>query len=136
MDATTAAPAVNVLAIVVAALAGFPLGMLWYGPLFRRAWMAASGVTLEQGRAANPFKLYGTVLLLNLVACASLAMFIGAGDWRFGLFAGFMTGATFVSVGLGVSYLFEFRSLRHWLINAGYMTLYFSVAGTILGAWH
>ena len=128
--------AVNWLAVVVAALVAFPLGMLWYGPLFRKPWMAATGVTLEQGRAANPFRLYGTVLLLNLIACTSLAMFIGAGDWRFGLFAGFMTGATFVAVGLGVTYLFEFRRLRLWLINAGYMTLFFSVAGAILGAWH
>ncbi len=128
--------AINGLAVVVAALAGFPLGMLWYGPLFQKAWMAASGVSAEQGRAASPVKLYGTVLALNLIACSSLAMFIGNGDWRFGLFAGFMTGTTFVSVGLGVCYLFEFRTLRHWLINAGYMTVYFSLAGTILGAWH
>jgi hypothetical protein len=136
MNPTSAAGAVNWLAVVVAALAGFPLGMLWYGPLFHKPWMAASGVTQEQGRAANPLRLYGTTLLLNLIASTSLAMFIGGGDWRFGLFAGFMTGATFVSMGLGVCYLFEFRTLRHWLINAGYQTLFFSIAGAILGAWH
>ena len=136
MEPSNPAAGVNWLAVVVAALAAFPLGMLWYGPLFGKAWMAATGVTTEQGRAANPFRLYGTVLLLNLVGCTSLAMFIGAGDWRFGLFAGFMTGATFVAMGLGVTYLFEFRTLRHWLINAGYMTVYFGIAGTILGAWH
>ena len=41
-----------------------------------------------------------------------------------------------LAMSLGVIYLFEQRSFRLWLINAGYMTLYFSVAGTILGAWH
>jgi len=137
MDAAHAAAGIRWLAVVVAALAAFPLGMLWYGPLFGRAWMAASGVTKEQGRAANPLRLYGKVLLLNLVACASLAMFIGGvANWKFGLFAGFMTGLTFVSVALGVCYLFEFRRFGHWLINAGYQTLYFSIAGAILGAWH
>jgi hypothetical protein len=136
MNPGSAAVAVNWLAVIVAALAAFPLGMLWYGPLFQRAWLAATGVTREQGRGANPLRLYGTTLLLNLIACTSLAMFIGAGDWRFGLFAGFMTGATFVAMALGVCYLFEFRTLRHWLINAGYQTLFFSIAGLILGAWH
>ena len=57
MDAHTTAPAIHWLAIVVAALAGFPLGMLWYGPLFRNAWMAATGVTMEQGRAATRLQL-------------------------------------------------------------------------------
>jgi len=137
MDASQAAAGINWLAVIVAALASFPLGMLWYGPLFGKAWMAASGVTKEQGRAANPLKLYGTTLLLNLIACLSLDMFIGGrAGWQFGLFAGFMTGATFVAMGLGVCYLFEFRSFRHWLINAGYQTLFFSVAGVIIGAWH
>lgn len=127
---------INWLAVIVAALAAFPLGMLWYGPLFAKSWMAESGVTEEQARAANPLKLYGTVLVLNLIAATSLGLFVGAGDWRFGLFAGFMTGLTFVAVGLGVTYLFESRSLKLWLINAGYQTLFFSVMGVIIGAWH
>jgi hypothetical protein len=137
MDASHAAAGIHWPAVIVAALASFPLGMLWYGPLFGKAWMAATGVTREQGRSANPLRLYGTTLLLNLIACTSLAMFIGgAVNWQFGLFAGFMTGATFVAMGLGVCYLFEFRPLRHWLINAGYQVLFFSIAGLIIGAWH
>jgi uncharacterized protein YndB with AHSA1/START domain len=48
------------------------------------------------------------------------AMFIGHNDLTFGLFAGFMTGFTFLSMALGVTYLFEHRSLKLWLINAGY----------------
>jgi Protein of unknown function (DUF1761) len=64
-------------------------------------------------------------------------MFIGAqADWKFGLFAGFMTGATFIGAALGITYLFEQRPLKLWLINTGYMTLNFSAMGAILGAWH
>ena len=36
---------INYWAVVVAALSGFAVGALWYGPLFGRQWMAASGVT-------------------------------------------------------------------------------------------
>lgn len=136
MDAGNAAMHVNWLAVAVAALSGFALGGLWYGPLFGKAWMAASGMTEERARSANMARVYGLTLLLNIVAAVSLAMFIGAGDLQFGLFAGFMSGLTFVSVGLGITYLFEQKPLSLWLINAGYQTLFFTVMGAILGAWH
>jgi hypothetical protein len=136
MDASTAVQQLNVWAVIAAAFAGFITGGLWYGPLFGKAWMAAAGMTEARLRARHPARVYGPTLLLNLVAAASLAMFIGGGDLEFGLFAGLMTGATFVSTALGVTYLFEDRPLRLWLINAGYQTLNFTVMGALLGAWH
>jgi hypothetical protein len=36
---------------------------------------------------------------------------------------------------LGVTYLFEHRSLKLFLINAGYQVVTFTVMGAILGAW-
>lgn len=136
MDTSSAAQAVNWLAVLVAAFAGFAIGGIWYGPLFGKAWMTESGMTEEKARAGNPVLTYGLTFVLNLIAAVSLAMFIGQGDLSFGLFAGFMTGATFVSVALGITYLFEQRSLRLWLINAGYQTLLFTAMGAVLGAWH
>jgi fluoride ion exporter CrcB/FEX len=135
MDANAMA-GLNWLAVIVAALAGFAVGGVWYGPLFGKSWMAEVGMTEERARSANMAKVYGGALLLNLVASFSLAMFIGRNDVNFGVFAGFMTGFTFVSMALGVIYLFEQRSLKLWLINAGYQTIVFTVMGAILGAWH
>jgi len=129
--------ALNWLAVVSAAATGFIIGGLWYGPLLGKAWMRASGVTEEAMQRSNKARTFGLTALLNLIAATSLAMFIGPqADWYFGLFAGFMTGLTFVSTALGVIYLFELRSLRLWLINAGYQTVNFSAMGVILGAWH
>ena len=127
---------VNWLAVIVSALAGFAIGGLWYGPLFGKAWMREVGMTDEKMKSANMLKIYGGALLLNLIAAFSLAMFVGKGDMNFGVFAGIMTGFTFVSMALGVTYLFEHRSLKLWLINAGYQTVIFTVMGAILGAWH
>ncbi len=127
---------VNWLAVLVAALAGFAVGGLWYGPIFGKAWMRETGITLERAQSANKAFIYPTVLMLNLIAATSLAMFVGAGDLNFGAFAGFMTGLTFVATSLGITYLFEMRSLRLWLINAAYMTVFFTVMGAIIGAWH
>lgn len=136
MDASDTLAHLNWLAIAVAALAGFVTGGLWYGPLFGKAWMRAAGLAEEQLRVRPLAPIYGATVLLNLVAAVSLAMFVGGGDLRFGLFAGFMTGATFVATALGVTFLFEGRPLRLWLIDAGYQTLNFAVMGAILGAWH
>jgi len=137
MDPAQAVAHIHWLAVVVAAIAGFPLGALWYGLLFGNAWMAATGITKERAQQANRLKIYGTTLLLNLIIATSLAMFIGStASLQDGLFAGFMAGLTYVAAALGVTYLFEFRSLRLWAINAGYQVVAFSVMGAILGAWH
>lgn len=136
MDASSMPVHVNWLAILVAALAGFVVGGVWYGPLFSKVWMRESGVNMEKARSVNKVKLFGTVFVLNLISAFSLAMFIGENvTWRFGLFAGFMAGLTFVSTALAVIYLFEARSIRLWLINAGYQVVIFSLMGAILGAW-
>ncbi len=120
MDTTQAMGSLNWLAVFVAAISGFAIGGIWYGPLFGKPWMVAAGMTEEKMRAVNPAKTYGLTFGLSLIAAISLAMFIGAGNWRFALFAGFMTGLTFVAAALGISYLFEQRPLSLWLINSGY----------------
>ena len=120
----------------MATITGFPLGALWYGPLFGGAWMTATGITAERVHQANKGRIYGTTLLLNFVIATSLAMFIGANaTLQDGAFAGFMAGLTYVAAAFGVSYLFEFRPLNLWAINAGYQVVVFSVMGAILGAW-
>jgi len=45
------------------------------------------------------------------------------------------TGAGWVATAIGILYLFEMRSLKHFLINAGYMIVAFTVMGIIIGAW-
>jgi hypothetical protein len=50
--------------------------------------------------------------------------------------AGFMAGFTYVATAFGITYLFEFRSLKLWAINAGYQLVVLSVMGAILGGWH
>jgi hypothetical protein len=137
MDAAQTLSHLHWIAVIIAAIVGFPLGALWYGPLFGRPWMAATGITKERAQQANMTRVYATTLLLNLVIGTSLAMFIGPeANLLDGLFAGFMAGFTFVAAAFGISYLFEFRPIKLWLINAGYQVVVFSVMGAILGAWH
>ena len=127
---------VNWLSVVVAALSGFVVGSIWYGPLFSKPWMRYSGMTKEKGAQANPALIFGGAFVLNLVAASGIALQNGAHTgWLFGLHVGLMGAVFFIATALGVIYLFEQRPLRLWLINAGYQIVNFSVMGAIIGGW-
>ncbi|RYG87217.1 DUF1761 domain-containing protein [bacterium] len=123
-------------AVPVAALTGFLIGGLWYGPLFRTPWMAASGMSFERGRQQNVPLVFGLTYVLNVIAAIGLSICLGPGrSWLAGLHVGVFVGLLFVATALGVIYLFESRPLRLWLINAGYMVVNTAAMGTVLGAW-
>lgn len=128
---------IHLPAVAVAALISFGVGALWYSPLlFARAWMREAGLTEEQTRQAPMARVFGLSLLAALVMAFNLAAFIGPkASLTFGLFAGFATGLGWVAMSLGVIYLFEQRSLRLWLINAGYQVLTYTLMGGLIGAW-
>ena len=135
MDASSAMAGVSWLAVVVAAFLTFVLGGLWYGPLFGKPWMRASGMTEERARQGNMPLIFGLSFVLQLLAAFSLDMFIGEAGTGFGVFAGAMTGIFFVATAFGVVYLFEQRPLAHWAVNSGYHVVSFTMTGAILGAW-
>jgi len=127
----------NVLAVVVAAVLAFVIGGLWYSPiLFAKAWMQEAGLDEARTRNANMARVFGLSLLASLVMAFNLAAFIGPkGSLGFGLLAGAATGIGWVSMSLGVIYLFERRSLKLWLINSGYQVLTYTVMGGVIGVW-
>ncbi|MEN8223744.1 MAG: DUF1761 domain-containing protein [Bacteroidota bacterium] len=131
-------PEINYWAVLVSALASFMIGSLWYSPLlFASVWMKELGFTKEGMGRTNMVKIFGISFLLLLIIAFNLAAFIGPdADMRFGLIAGALSGIGWVGAALGVNYLFERKSFRFWLINAGYMAVSFIIMGGIIGAWH
>jgi len=126
----------NWLAILVAALASFALGGLWYSPvLFGNVWMRENHITKEDAGQANMTIIFGTTFILQFVAATVLAMFIGPNDINFGAMAGFMAGVGWVATSVGTHYLFERKSLTLFFINAGYSVVLLTLMGVILGAW-
>lgn len=127
---------VNWLAVLAAAAASFVLGGLWYGPLFGGTWMRVSGVTEEQLGGGGAGRIFGVSFVLQVVAAAVLAMFIGPdAGFAFAVAAAGSVGLCWVATSLGVIYLFERRPLAHWLVNGGYVVVAFLLMGVILGAW-
>lgn len=126
----------NWIAVLVASLAGFVLGGLWYGPLFLKPWLRVSGMSFERGSAQNKLLVFGLAWVSNLIAAAGLCLFMGAHHGALvGAHLGLLGGFVFAATALALVYLFEDRPLQHWLINAGYLLVNFAAMGAILGAW-
>lgn len=130
-------PEINYWAVLVSALAFFAIGSLWYSPLlFSNAWMKELGFTKESLAGSNMVKYFGLSFILMLIMAFNLAAFIGNGQgWQFGATAGALAGIGWVALAIGINYLYERKSFRIWLINAGYMAVSFTVMGAIIGAW-
>lgn len=123
----------NWLAIVLAAVSNFLVGGIWYGPLFGRAWMAECGFNEEDLKKRNLVTTFGGALTLALVSSVILEALIPLTATVFdGLVIGATIGIGFVASFLGILYLFEMRSLKAYLINAGYCVMTLGIMGMIL----
>jgi hypothetical protein len=128
-------PEVSWLAVALSAVSSLVLGGIWYSPmLFAKAWQQAAGLSDDQLKSGNMAKIFGLTLVLSFIAAAVFAMFLGP---NFGVgpatAAGFSAGLCWVAASYGITYLFEHRPLKLWLVNGGYHTLQFTLFGLIIG---
>jgi hypothetical protein len=129
---------INYVAVVVAALSGFAVGALWYGPLFGKQWMAASGVTEADIEHANFTKIYGVTFLMSAVAAFVLAHVItqfGATTARGGIESGCWMWLGFVVTVQVTDALFNRGSMKLVAIDSGYRLVWAVVMGIILAVW-
>lgn len=129
-------PEIHWLAVVVATVASFAVGALWYSPLlFMKAWTRGSGLTEETLKSGHQGMVFGLAILANFLATIVFAMFLGPGiSVAFGAAAGFACGLFWVTGYFAINYLFERRSLTLFLVNGGYNVAAFTVMGAVLGA--
>ncbi len=126
---------INWIGIIAATVSAFVLGGLWYGPLFGKKWQALVGLSDEDVKNANMAKVFGGAFVLTLIAAFVFAMFLGPDiTLQQGAAYGASAGLCWVGAALGINYLFAQKPLALWLIDAGYMTLMFTLFGVLLGA--
>ncbi len=126
----------NWLAILVATVAGFALGGLWYGPLFGEAWLSALGKTANDIQpSATPFVISFFTALITAVV---LALFINATNISTlggGVMIGLLVGIGFIATAMASDSAFGDTGLNLWLIQSGYRVLYSVIMGAILAVW-
>ncbi|WP_407493832.1 DUF1761 domain-containing protein [Pseudooceanicola sp. MF1-13] len=128
----------GVIAVLVAALAGFVMGAVWYTTL-ARPWMSAAGIPLDengkpQGNgSAMPFVISGVAMIL--VSGMMRHMFATSGiDGPFaGLVAGLGVGLFFITPWVAMNYAYAMRPRRLTIIDGGYSVLGPGIIGLVLG---
>ncbi len=127
---------VNWLAIIVVSVVTFFLGWLWYGPIFGKAWMNATGLSEDKmGNAAKPM-VFTFILGLGTAIVISLA--VEGFDivyWPNGLLLGFGLGLALYAFNVCSDYLWESRPMKLLFINAGFRVLSATFMGAVLSCW-
>ena len=126
---------VNYVAVIAAATSSFALGALWYGPLFKVAWCREAGID-PGSKPAHPGAVFGAAFVFSVLAAYVFAVFLGVKPVSDAVGVGLIVGVCWVATSFGINYLFARRSLKLWLIDAGYHTLQFALYGLVLGLWH
>ncbi len=129
---------INYWSVLVAALAGWVVGAVWYSPaLFAKPWLKALGKRQgdNKGGAGKAMGIGFLVTLLTAYVLAHFVQAVGAIDWMEGAQLGFWAWLGFVFTRTMLSSVFEGRSWKLFCIGTFHDLVVFLVMGGILGYW-
>lgn len=133
---------VNLYAVLAAAAANMVLGSLWYGPLFGKAWMKAMGwdpnKVIDEKMKKEGQKSMALMVPVSLLAAYVLAHFVDytvSVTWSEGAQTGFWLWLGFQVTLITQYVVFEGKSKKSALINAGYQLVGLMMMGAILAVW-
>jgi hypothetical protein len=133
----------NWLAIIVAAIAYYALGSVWFSLLFGKQWMALNGIpepTPE--RKEEMKKLLMPMLLKSLVMSLVMAFVIGLVGMSIGvhqLIGGIKLGLALSAIGiipLIMADMYLMKPLKLWFIDSGYHIVGITLMSIIIAVWH
>ena len=124
--------------VVVAAIAQWVLGYLWYGVVFKKSWRVLVGFA-EGEKPKNA--VLGMVS--SLVAClllsyvlAHIVGWVGSATFASGAKIGIICWLGFMAPPLFTQHIFENRRANLFAINAAYWLLVMALGAGILSAFH
>ena len=131
---------INWIAVLVATIAYFLLGALWYSVLFGKKW--AQLVKLD---TSNPDMRKGmggmmiSTFVLTLIICFGLEVLVVKFNFvqevSYGIKIGLLTGLAFATTAVSIHYIYENKPTNLYLINNGYHVLGHVIAASILVLW-
>jgi hypothetical protein len=135
----------NWLAILVATIAAFAAGAIWFGPkTFFPVWWKLMGKTEADVPGANSSMavIFISTFVGAFVQAMTLAIiihFVSAGDASFGTLQGGLTGLL-VGIGLGAASslshrLFGGHGFRVWAIEVASDVVNLTIMGLIIASW-
>lgn len=132
---------VNIVAVVVSAVASIALGMAWYGPWFGKKWMHLLGLSKEKMKemSMKPQTAMALGLLVALITSYVFALVLKA-FMAYTLMEGW-TAAIWVWLGFSgavsvAPVLWEGKPWKLFFIQGGYYLVALLVSATILILWN
>lgn len=129
------------LQIVVAGIAYFAVGAVWYAPpVFGKYWAAQHKIEMtEESKKRVPMLMVST-LLLGILMSMGMAIALHAmqapGTCMNGIKTGLFLGGAFSALPIGINYLYFNKPFKLWVIDAGYHVVGLTLMGIILSVWH
>ncbi len=124
---------VNYLAVLVAAIAGMLVGMIWYNPkVLGKIWMKLEGVSPRH----KPAKINMLIAFVSqLVMAYVLSMFIQVGNLGGSLGTSLLIWFGFIGTMTLGSVLWKGKSWNLWFLNNGHNIISLLVMAGILASW-
>jgi hypothetical protein len=154
----------NIYAVLVAALVTLAIGFIWYNPkVFGTIWMKETGMTEEKAQQGNMAKIFGLTIFYSLLLALMLPQIVnhevgamqaaGGNDqdpalieflkvhtgkfrsFKHGLLHGILAGVFFALPITAINALFEQKSWKYILVNAGFWIVSLGIMGAIICGW-
>lgn len=131
---------INWLAVLLAVVAYFMLGALWYSKtLFGSKWAGLVGIAMnDPNKGRGMGKMMTATFLLILVTCIGLALLVNRLDifvLASGVKLGIITGICFATTAVAISFIYESRPAALYFIDCGYHLAGNIIAAIILALW-
>lgn len=130
---------INYLAVLVAAVATFILGAIWYLS-FNTSWMQLSGITqadaeANSSAAINAYVISFITYLLGAYAIALLFKSMKVSTMQTGALTGALIGALIVGGNIFTNNAYEMKPVGLSILNAGFSAISMAAMGAIIGGW-
>ena len=133
---------INIFAVIVALIVYTILGMLWYGPLFGKTWMALKGLSESDMKSPESKQAeiagYISSLLSGLIALLTTAYLIdlaGVTGALPGLLFGALLGFGLIAMTMVGEAAWNSTPWALVTINAGYRIIGLALGGLMIGVW-
>jgi len=127
---------VNWIAVVVGGVFNMAFGALWYGPLFGKAWLRATGKSSDEIKSNA--MMYLLPMLAGLVAAYVLAIMIaglGITIWWQGMLIGAVLWLGIGATGTLTTGTFEESPRAAWFLFAVYQLIVYAAQGLMFVLW-
>lgn len=124
--------------ILLGALAAFLLGFAWYTALFGKIWQAETGITDEEAQK-DMARTHGLAFLMMIILSYAINYIVNLHDiaeqtFVHGAFHGAMSALLYAIPVVAIHYLYQRKSLKLFLIDAGYVVAFFALSGAVMAA--